>query len=518
MINNFPDDHTGEQLAAYIQASLEELEGAAYEVCKKTQAPFALAYMSMLGSMSLISQHFVDVQTPHGHVTPVSLFLISIAKSGERKSTCDRMFTKVLDQWISEQAEIYDRAYAAHKAELKIWNAKGEALQKMLSKTVNANDSDEEKNVSIRIRDHEAAKPLAPVRMQLKYQNTTLPAVLKSLNEQLPTGGLMDDEGGHVLDASVTDALAVFNKLWDGNRVTVTRVDHNKSFTLNGKRFSIALMIQPQIFDDFIKSKQGRAVKENGFLQRCLVSTVTSTQGTRRHDPHGDFDLMPKLEKFTARLQVLLDQIASEDKKEPRLREVIVLSPDAGELFWKFQNEIESQLRPGGKYESISGVASRIAENTVRIAAIYHFWINSPFPKKIHYLIMERAILRARSFLEQQLYLFGKPTSIEEQEREDVELHKWLVSHCCNQTHIASVTKTVIMQYGPNKFRKSAKLELVLDRLMLRRWVWIGFSNNRVKFITPCIEQNHVPLSYLNSPQAVATHGVTCSQPLNGHR
>ena len=59
-------------------------------IAKKTQAPFAIAMQSVLAAASVASQAFADVQTLHGSV-PLSLFIITAANSGERKSSCDKI-------------------------------------------------------------------------------------------------------------------------------------------------------------------------------------------------------------------------------------------------------------------------------------------------------------------------------------------------------------------------------------------------------------------------------------------
>lgn len=62
------------------------------EVAEATQAPLELVLASALSTISLLCQPLIDVERPGKMIGPVSLMVISIAQSGERKSTVESMF------------------------------------------------------------------------------------------------------------------------------------------------------------------------------------------------------------------------------------------------------------------------------------------------------------------------------------------------------------------------------------------------------------------------------------------
>lgn len=68
-----------------IRAAVEEAIGV-------TQAPPALVASSALAAVSLAVQSKFDVQRMSGLVSPCSLYVITFAESGERKTTVDQMF------------------------------------------------------------------------------------------------------------------------------------------------------------------------------------------------------------------------------------------------------------------------------------------------------------------------------------------------------------------------------------------------------------------------------------------
>lgn len=67
------------------------------------QAPIALVACSALSTLSLAAQGLVNVRRDHQLVGPVSLYMLAVADSGERKTTCDSIFRPALREWESER-------------------------------------------------------------------------------------------------------------------------------------------------------------------------------------------------------------------------------------------------------------------------------------------------------------------------------------------------------------------------------------------------------------------------------
>ncbi|WP_083293880.1 DUF3987 domain-containing protein [Pseudomonas lundensis] len=69
------------------------LIGAAIDEAENNiQAPLPLILFSALTAISVSMQGLFDVRKPNGQCVPVSLMLLSIANSGERKSTAENIF------------------------------------------------------------------------------------------------------------------------------------------------------------------------------------------------------------------------------------------------------------------------------------------------------------------------------------------------------------------------------------------------------------------------------------------
>jgi hypothetical protein len=75
------------------------------------QAPVAIPAASALAVASLAVQGFADVDTLGGP-RPVSLYVLTVARSGERKSSCDAPLMAALHAHEKEQASTQREAHA----------------------------------------------------------------------------------------------------------------------------------------------------------------------------------------------------------------------------------------------------------------------------------------------------------------------------------------------------------------------------------------------------------------------
>lgn len=84
------------------------IRGAVEEAAAVTQAPAALIASSALAAASLAVQTKFDVRRYNGLTSPCSLFFITIAESGERKTTVDKFFFSPF--WEFEESVSQNRA------------------------------------------------------------------------------------------------------------------------------------------------------------------------------------------------------------------------------------------------------------------------------------------------------------------------------------------------------------------------------------------------------------------------
>ena len=112
-----PEDYPLDALPGAIQQAVQEVAGF-------VKAPIAMVASSALAAVSLATQAHADVKRADKLHGPVGLFLITIAGSGERKSTCDGFFAKPIRDFEAAQAEAAKPLQTDYKAALEAWDAK----------------------------------------------------------------------------------------------------------------------------------------------------------------------------------------------------------------------------------------------------------------------------------------------------------------------------------------------------------------------------------------------------------
>ena len=96
-----------------IEALGPVLGPAAAAISRKVQAPEAIAAQSVLAAASLVAQAHADVMLPYGQTRPLSLYLATVAGSGDRKSSADNEALWPIRKYERTMKEVYDREIQA---------------------------------------------------------------------------------------------------------------------------------------------------------------------------------------------------------------------------------------------------------------------------------------------------------------------------------------------------------------------------------------------------------------------
>jgi hypothetical protein len=245
------------------------------------QCPAVMAAASFLGAAAVAVQAHVNVVLPYdkGASVPISLNFITIADSGERKTTVDREALAPIEFRASELAALNAREFAQYKLNFKVWES--ETKRVMLNQKL----SPQEKVSALAVLGPEPVKPLLP---QLICDDFTTEGVYTLLRDGQPSIGVISSEGGifvggHAMSKEAElRTISTLNKAWDGQKLERNRVVSEESYALVGRRISTHLQIQSDIADDLFSRKQ---VHSAGWFNRALIAKPESTMGTRLSEP-----------------------------------------------------------------------------------------------------------------------------------------------------------------------------------------------------------------------------------------
>jgi putative DNA primase/helicase len=470
------EDYPLDALPCAIRAAVEEVEGF-------VKAPLPLVVGSALGALSLATQGHVDIKRAERLNGPVSLFMLSIADSGERKTTCDGFFTSAIRQYEAEQAELAAPLLKDYAAKLAAWNAEREGLLSAIK------EASKKGKDSIKLRDDlmflEHAKPEPPRIPRLILGDETPENLAFTLAKNWPSAGIVSSEAGVIFGShgmskdSAMRNMALNNVLWDGGSLSIGRRT-SESFMVNGARLTVALQIQEATLRAFF-DRSGELARGTGFLARFLVAWPQSTQGFRPFtDPP---DTWPRLAVFNRRITEILNIPAPLTDQGILQPFMLTFTPAAKQAWIDFHDALETELRSGGELYDVRDVASKTADNAARIAALFHVFAHGIYGA-VDVDSFESASCIAAWHLSEARRFFGElalPVDMANAARLDA----WLIRHARQeQTHILS--KRQVLQYGP--LRDDTALMAALKELQeLDRARLIQEGNRKIIKINPAL-------------------------------
>ncbi|WP_294390672.1 YfjI family protein [uncultured Sphingomonas sp.] len=439
---------------------------AVEEVASYVQAPVAMIAASALAAVSTAVQTRYSVRPDAAVCGPASLFFLTVAESGERKSTVDKVFTGPIRNWEAEQRKLLRERLAKYEAAKKDWERQGEELDRNIAGgfLTTLLDTAQDPRVA-----HALAMPQMPKRVRVLRSDDTQEALAMALQDH-PVASIMSAEAGvifgsHSMKAeSVTANLAQVNVMWDGGVIQRDRIGSGE-VQVEGMRVTMGLQVQPAVLSNFVE-KTGGLARGIGYFARFLFSQPESTQGARFYvEPPA---AQPAAAAFRERLTTLLREEAVFDEYDRLETQYIGFDAMAQKTWIGFHNEVEEQLQADEQYAGIKDVASKAADNAARLACCLHVFQNGP-ATPIGIEPMLAACKLMRWYLDEAVR-FGHAASAAPELADAQLLQEWLVREMTARGRAGtslSMSKNDIRRRGPNKLRqaKSRRLDDALELL-----------------------------------------------------
>jgi hypothetical protein len=413
------------------------LGNAARAIAAKVQAPDSLAGGSVLASASLAVQPLANVVLPHGQRSPLSVFVITAALSGDRKSAVDAVANAEVELVRREQAREFSKAIKNYEADMASRNKKD-------------------------------AEPAKPTPKSLTTANATIEGLSRLLKFQSHVG-VFSSEGGEMLaghslrDEKRPAGLAFYLKLWGGESIDSLRGGEGLSVLLN-RRGAMHVLAQPVLLGQLLADPLAQG---QGLLARCLIAQPDTLAGQRLFrnvNPNVDADVLI----FNCAIKKLLNTLPplweTGDNYELKPRD-LPLSDEAEALWIPFYNLIEAAQADGKELEHARPFASKAAEHAARIAGIITM-VENPEAKSIEGDAMDGAIQLTGFYLSEHIRLTGAGCQVS-QFKHLRSLARWM------QSQGLLVSKADVLQRSPFAQRKlKAKgLNLLLIELARRGYV-----------------------------------------------
>lgn len=461
------------------------IRAAVEEVQRFTQAPAALVAASALAALSLAAQGHVDVRRANKLSGPTGLYLLTIADSGERKTTCDHFFSAPIRQYEQEQAELAKPVQKKQAAEYAAWAAEKEGIIAAIRDAGRRNKPIDKLRLDLIELEHLEPERLRVPRML--YGDATPEALAFGLAKHWPSGGVISAEAGSVFGShgmgkdSAMRNLSLLNQFWDGINLTFDRRT-SESFTVKGARLTMGLQVQGKALQEFF-DRSGALARGIGFLARFLLSWPESTQGMR---PFAEApETWPHLGAFNRRLAELLDQPVQIDAAGGLTPDMLTLTPEAKQAWVAFHDGIEIELRSGGELFDVRDVASKAADNAARLAGLFHA-LEHGLGGAIGLSCFEGASRIVAWHLNESRRFFGE-IALPMELAQAVRLDAWLLEYCNRErTHLIPIAK--LQQGGPGGLRSKATIESVMREMReAGRARWVQEGKRKMVAVNPAL-------------------------------
>lgn len=429
--------------------ALLTLKPAAEAIQNRTQAPMAMCAQAVLAMATLAVQAHRDVELPGAGRRPLTGLFVTVAESGERKSSVDRLAlapARALE-------DLWRQNYDARRRE---WANDHEAWQTARERAKQKAKGDRQ---AIRTAlDALGPEPAAPAHPMLLIADPTAQAIVRHLEEVRPWAGIFTAEGGLVIgghsfrDENRMATGAAFNALWDGEPIRQARVGTGRAF-LPGRRVTTHLMLQPVVASRLFADQM---LNELGMLARTLVAAPCSTAGIRfwREDAEGT---AAALAEYQARLLTIM-------LREPRVLDgmggaldpvPMALTPAARAIWIAFHDHVERWLDDGGELASIRPWGGKCAEHAGRLAAVLSV-VADPDAGEVTTEAMEAGTILAQHYATEMLRL-AAAAEVDPKLRLAEQLLDWWRRSGQPRKHLAA-----IYGKGPRAIRSADKARAVV--------------------------------------------------------
>jgi len=358
------------------------------------QAPDAICGHSLLAAAALALQPYADIHID-GRIHPLSLFMLTVAESGDRKSAVDTIALKPIRDYEKMLVKTYRDAKKGYKNKKDAWN---KFRQEVLSNSQKENLEEELASL-----EEEPEPPLEPI---LLMEEPTYEGLVKLFAVGQPSLGLFSDEGGRMFGGygmspdNLLKTACGLSSLWDGRPVTRVRGSEGNTI-LHGRRFSTHLMIQEIVLAKILSND---VLIGQGLLARCLIVYPESNAGKR---PYKEADLSqdPLIKRYWDLMNQIIDETfpladpAIPNELAPR---ALPLTSEAKARWIDFHDKLDSSISKNGTLYPIRRAANKGAEQALRVAGILTL-IDDFHAPAVSLQTMERAITLVRYYLAEAL-------------------------------------------------------------------------------------------------------------------
>lgn len=434
-------------------AALLDLRAPVEAIQRRTQAPQALCAASVLAAASFATSIHHDVEIPAVGTRPLVTAFLTIAQSGERKTTVDLLASLPIRRAEAALAARYEADQTTYGQNKEAFDAARIEARKA------AKDG---RRAAEQALADVGSEPKAPAPPMLTAEEGTIEGLINLLTMR-PYAAIFSAEGGMFLgghamseDAAIR-TMTTINTLWDG--APIKRLRAGKSTFAQGRRASLSLAVQRSVAAILLGNASAR---DNGLLARMLIAEPESTIGTRMwREREPDFDQF--LDDYNDRLGDMLAKpprlLEGSDGLDP---EPLGFNVAAERRLIAFHDATERDLADGRRYAPIRGFGAKMVEHAARLAGILAAYAGKHI---IDAETFDAGAELAGWYAGEQLRI-GEAVAPDPEFDAAQELLDWWQAQPDPRLHLTALYKS-----GPNRLRKAEDAKRAVAILEGHSWI-----------------------------------------------
>jgi len=448
-------------------------------VAYATETPREMAAGSALFALSTACQKTFTVRVEDRYFEQLSLFVLIIMESGNRKSAISGAFTKAIEDFERELVEGALSAARSAESTNSILKARIDGLKKRLASGGKLKECDlnQARDEIQRLESELIDIPPVPQLFATDVTSEEVAVLMSQNGEKL---ALIADEGGifETMSGRYGKGMPNFDVYLQSYTGTHIRVNRRSSAPINLYHPALSMCVFAQ--NDVLSGLGTKAgFRGRGLVGRFLYFTPQSKMGYRTGHERND----PKA-KVPHHIQAAYDDnIRSLLDKKPATGDtgthphVIELSDAAYDVWRRYMLRYEVTMRPGEQHEQMKDFVGKLPGNAVRIAGVLHCAEHANGSPEAHQLSAD-TMTRATSIMDiiavhaQQAYgTFGLDPRIEDARRVWEWIERYQAKAATKQTSANIIKVHDIFQGLKGHFKTMEPLEDALGVLRERFYI-----------------------------------------------
>ncbi|ACL69108.1 DUF3987 domain-containing protein [Halothermothrix orenii] len=351
------------------------LSDFAINLAEFTQTPIDMSIMLIISALGTALANKGVVQIRKGYTEPLNIWTCTVLPAGNRKSP---VFKKIMKPILDYEERKREEIEPERRHALKEKSILEDQLKQKEKIAGNAKDQAKRKQIMQEIfnLDDEIQEMEIPTLPRLVASDVTTEKLAKLMEDNNGRIAILSPEGDifKLMAGRYSKNGAAnfdnYKKAWTGGEPIRDDRMARKGTYVKNPALTQGLTVQPVILEDL---KEKKAFKGEGILGRFLYAIPESPVGSRKVGNEvpelSDIAVMRYQKGLSALLHT---RPAGENKNGEWEPHIIKLSPEALEVRYEFERDIEKELGPEGKLHNIADWGSKLVGNITRVAGLLH--------------------------------------------------------------------------------------------------------------------------------------------------